>query len=78
MREPLWSYWWPDLGSCQNATTFAAVLGISRLDPHNVKVWMLANLDRLNIYVPGDRPGVLSALEMYLRARVGSVFEGSA
>jgi hypothetical protein len=53
-------------------------LGIDRLDPATVKDWMLANLDRLHIYVPTASPLVLASLEMYVRARIGSVFEGSA
>jgi hypothetical protein len=53
-------------------------LGIERLDADNVKPWMKANLDRLHIFVPGDRPLVRSVLELYVRARIGSVFEGSA
>jgi hypothetical protein len=53
-------------------------LGITRLDDATVKPWMLANLDRLHIFAPGESPLVLEALEMYVRARIGSVFEGSA
>jgi hypothetical protein len=53
-------------------------LGIDQLDEVTVKPWMLANLDRLHIFVPTRSPLVLPVLEMYVRARVGSVFEGSA
>jgi hypothetical protein len=53
-------------------------LGIERLDAANVRGWMTSNLDRLHIFVPGDRPHVRSVLELYVRARIGSVFEGSA
>ena len=53
-------------------------LGISQLDASNVKPWMLAHLDRLHIFVPAESSEVLPVLEMYVRARVGSVFEGSA
>jgi hypothetical protein len=53
-------------------------LGIDRLDIFNVKEWMLANLDRLHIFVPAVARDVLRVLEMYVRARTGSVFEGSA
>ena len=42
-----------------------------------VKPWMLSKHDRLHIYVPAG-PVVLASLEMYLRARIGSVFKGSA
>jgi len=52
--------------------------GISQLDEATVKPWMLSNLDRMHIYVPASSLLVLAALEMYVRARIGSVFEGSA
>lgn len=53
-------------------------LGIASLDAGTVKEWMLTNLDRWHIWVPAGAPSVLSALEVYARARMGSVFEGSA
>jgi hypothetical protein len=53
-------------------------LGIDHLDEANVRGWMLQNLDRTHFYVPGDRAEVLAELEVYVRARVGSVFEGAA
>jgi hypothetical protein len=37
---------------------------------------MLANLDRMHFFLPGDRVQVRVALEVYVRARVGSVYEG--
>ena len=53
-------------------------LGIDHLDKSTVRTWMLANLDRVNLYVPSSSADLLPHLEMYVRARVGSVFEGSA
>jgi hypothetical protein len=53
-------------------------LGIGSLDAATIKPWMLANLDRLHIFVPAESANVLPVLEMYVRARIGSVFEGSA
>jgi hypothetical protein len=53
-------------------------LGVTDLDKTTVKPWMLASLDRLHIFVAGGSPLVLEVLEMYVRARIGSVFEGSA
>jgi hypothetical protein len=53
-------------------------LGIERLDATNIKDWRTTSLDRLHIFVPGDRPQVRAVLELYVRARIGSVFEGSA
>lgn len=52
-------------------------LGIAELDRATVKPWMLANLERTHPFVPGDRREVLAELEVFIRARVGSVFEGS-
>jgi hypothetical protein len=53
-------------------------LGITQLDEASVKPWMLSNHNRLHIYVPAGAPVVLASLEMYVRARIGSVFKGSA
>ena len=53
-------------------------LGITRLDEASVNPWMLSNHDTLHIYVPAGATVVLASLEMYVRARIGSVFEGSA
>jgi hypothetical protein len=39
---------------------------------------MLSSLDRLHVYVPAGALVVLVSLEMYVRARIGSVFKGSA
>jgi hypothetical protein len=38
----------------------------------------LAHLDRAHFYVPAGHDLVLASLEVYVRARVGSVFEGAA
>jgi hypothetical protein len=53
-------------------------LGIERLDHDSVKNWMLASLDRFHVFVPDGHAVVLASLEVYTRARVGSVFEGAA
>jgi hypothetical protein len=53
-------------------------LGIADLDERNVKDWMLSNMDRVHFFLPGAAPEVLSSLEVYVRARIGSAFEGSA
>jgi hypothetical protein len=37
---------------------------------------MLASLDRIHFFLPGDRPEVCVNLEFYFRGRVGSAFEG--
>lgn len=53
-------------------------LGVDGLNEVNVKNWIMRNLDRYHFYVPADRPEVIAELEVYVRARVGSVFEGAA
>lgn len=53
-------------------------LGVQELDAEAVANWMFANLDRIHFFIPGDRPQVRTALEVYIRARVGSVFEGAS
>jgi hypothetical protein len=53
-------------------------LGITQLDEAGANPWMLSNHDRLHIYVRAGALVVLASLEMYVRARIGSVFKGSA
>lgn len=53
-------------------------LGITSLDEASVAEWMRRHLDRVHFYVPDDRAVVIESLEVYIRARVGSVFEGAA
>jgi hypothetical protein len=53
-------------------------LGIEQIDAAAVEKWMLDNLDRIHFFMPGDRTAVRDALEVYVRGRVGSVFEGAS
>jgi hypothetical protein len=53
-------------------------LGIEELNEITTKSWMLKNLDRAHFFVPAGHPLILASLEVYVRARVGSVFEGAA
>jgi hypothetical protein len=53
-------------------------LGIQYIDAGTVEDWMLTNLDRIHFFTPGDHPEVRDALEVYVRGRVGSVFEGAS
>jgi hypothetical protein len=53
-------------------------LGIHDLDAEIVENWMLTNLDRFHFFMPGDCARVRAAMEVYIRARVGSVFEGAS
>jgi hypothetical protein len=54
------------------------LVGVEHLDAGNVKGWMLRSLERAHFYLPEDRHEVFAELEVYVRARVGSVFEGAA
>jgi hypothetical protein len=53
-------------------------LGIKKLDAESVKPWMLESLDRAHLYVAAAAVPILPQLEVYVRARVGSIFEGAA
>jgi hypothetical protein len=52
-------------------------LGIEGLTITSVGDWIRTNLDRANFFIPAGRPQLLATLEVYIRARVGSVFEGA-
>jgi hypothetical protein len=69
------------IDSCEEPDRPSGAVAVAwdhHLHVSNVKQWMLANLNRLHIFVPAESPDVLSTLEMCVRARIGSVFEGSA
>jgi hypothetical protein len=53
-------------------------LGITAEDAASIRSWMTANLDRLHIFVRQPAPEFLTTVELYVRARIGSVYEGSA
>ncbi len=53
-------------------------LAVESLDAGNVKEWMTNNLDRFHFFVPAGHEAVVAELEVYVRARVGSIFEGAA
>ncbi len=53
-------------------------LGIDEVTEQTVRTWLTSNLDRAQWFVPGGEPEVLAELEVYIRARIGSVFEGAA
>jgi hypothetical protein len=52
-------------------------LGIQSLTVESVGDWIRASLDRTDFFIPAGCPQVLATLEVYIRARVGSVFEGA-
>ena len=51
-------------------------LGISTLDEGTIANWIKHNTDRDNFYLDAEEMNVCGALEKYLRARLGPVFEG--
>ena len=53
-------------------------LAVESLNMGNVKSWMTNNLDRFHFFVPSGHELVVAELEVYVRARVGSIFEGAA
>jgi hypothetical protein len=53
-------------------------LGITAQDVAGIRLWMTANLDRMHIFVRQPAPELLTTIELYVRARIGSVYEGSA
>ena len=53
-------------------------LGIAPEDVADIRSWMIRNLDRMHIFVRQPSPEFLTTVELYVRARVGSVYEGSA
>ena len=53
------------------------LLGTQHLTTSNVKSWMMQNLDRTHYFVPGAEADIRSALEIFVRAHVGSIFEGA-
>ncbi len=54
-------------------------LGIERLEMREVGPWLLAHTDRDHFFLDAAENGAtLRALEVYIRARLGSVYEGSA
>lgn len=52
-------------------------LGIQQLTTDSVDEWIRTHLDRTHFFDPAGNPQVLATLEVYIRARVGSVFEGA-
>lgn len=62
--------------SLLEAKIFWRYLGITEISEPKVRSWIEENTDRDNFYLsPGDA-SCLSRLEIYLRGRLGPVFEG--
>jgi hypothetical protein len=52
--------------------------GITAKDAASIGSWMTVNLNRLHIFVRQSSPELLTTVELYVRVRIGSVYEGSA
>ena len=63
-------------GAIENNPLLFGFLGIDSL-PVNIGDWIRKNTDRDNFFVNGNRRTLLSPLEVYMKARLGPVFEGS-
>ena len=53
-------------------------LGITADNAAGIRAWMTTNLDRMHIFVREPSRDFLTTVELYVRARIGSVYEGSA
>ena len=63
-------------GAIENNPLLFDFLGIGSL-PVKTGDWIRKNTDRDNFFVDGSRQTLLSRLEVYMKARLGPVFEGS-
>jgi hypothetical protein len=62
--------------SLLEAKIFWLYLGITEMSETNVRSWIEENTDRDNFYLSASDASRLSRLEIYLRGRLGPVFEG--
>ena len=60
----------------ENNSLLFHFLGIDSL-PAEIGGWIRESTDRDNFFVNGNQPKILSFLEVYMKARLGPVFEGS-
>lgn len=63
-------------GAIENNPILHSYIGLDRA-PADIGAWIRQNTDRDNFYVDADRKDILSMLELYLKGRLGPVFEGS-
>ena len=63
-------------GAIENNPILLSYIGISRF-PDNLGNWIRENTDRDNFYVDGLRQDLLGFLEVYLKGRLGPIYEGS-
>ena len=63
-------------GAIENNPLLHDLLGIDSL-PVDIGDWIRESTDRDNFFVNGNRKTLLSLLEVYMKARLGPVFEGS-
>jgi len=63
-------------GAIENNLVLQSYIGLDQT-PRNVGSWIQKNIDRDNFFVDGLRKDLLSLLEVYLKGRLGPIFEGS-
>ena len=63
-------------GAIENNPILHQYIGL-RETPEDVGAWIKQGTDRDNFYVIGDRRDILGMLEVFLKGRLGPVFEGS-
>jgi hypothetical protein len=63
-------------GAIENNPILHRYIGL-RETPDEVGAWIKQSTDRDNFYVVGDRRDVLGILEVFIKGRLGPVFEGS-
>lgn len=66
------------VGTDRARTRDARVRVLRLADAANIRSWMIANLDRMHIFVRPPSSELLTSVELYVRARIGSVYEGAA
>jgi hypothetical protein len=62
--------------SLLNSRVLWPYLGMPEIGADNVGRWMKQHLDRDHFFIAGQDGDLRSMLEVYLRARLGPIFEG--
>lgn len=63
-------------GAIENNLILLSYIGIKKL-PDDIGYWIKKNTDRDNFFLEGDNKHVLSLFEVFLKGRLGPVYEGS-
>lgn len=63
-------------GAIQNNLVLQYYIGLNHF-PIDIGRWIQENTDRDNFFIDRSRKGILALFEIYLKGRLGPVFEGS-